>query len=46
MGEEIVLLTCPFCGDTDFDKIGLKLHLKYHCEEYKNLTIETRAEAK
>ena len=21
-------LTCPFCGDDDFDKVGLKMHLQ------------------
>lgn len=27
-------ITCPFCGATGFDKIGLKDHLEFHCEEY------------
>ena len=26
-------VVCPFCGECDFDLIGLKLHLKAgHCE--------------
>ncbi len=28
-------LVCPFCGDDNFDKIGLKHHLNVHCEEYR-----------
>lgn len=28
---------CPFCGETDFDKPGLKSHLEHgDCEEYNN----------
>jgi len=29
-------ITCPFCGDTDFDLIGLAIHLRQWCDEYKN----------
>jgi len=29
-------ITCPFCGETDFDKIGLKIHLTCWCELYRN----------
>jgi len=30
-----VSLKCPFCGDDDFDRIGLHLHLKNgRCEEF------------
>jgi hypothetical protein len=28
-------LTCQFCGETDFDKIGLKNHLLNYCEDFK-----------
>ena len=28
-------LVCPFCGEEGFDKIGLKYHLQYYCEEYE-----------
>lgn len=28
-------IVCPFCGDSDFDHIGLKIHLTY-CEKYAN----------
>ena len=27
-------IVCPFCGEKDFDKIGLKDHLERFCEEY------------
>jgi hypothetical protein len=28
-------MTCPFCGDTDFDEIGLKRHLTLGwCDEF------------
>jgi len=30
------LLFCPFCGQQDFDRVGLKRHLQWgHCEEYE-----------
>lgn len=32
------LIICPFCGDTDFDKIGLKHHLENYCEHYKTIS--------
>ena len=25
---------CPFCGDDDFDLIGLKIHLYLHCKVF------------
>lgn len=28
-------ITCPFCGEDDFDKMGLKWHLNTHCEVYR-----------
>jgi hypothetical protein len=28
------MIACPFCGETDFDLIGLKSHLLNHCEEF------------
>jgi hypothetical protein len=28
-------IVCPFCGDTDFDKVGLKRHLLMWCQEYE-----------
>jgi len=34
--EAVKLLQCPFCGDDDFDKIGLKHHLNNYCTEYDN----------
>ena len=32
--EEIDLITCPFCNDDGFDKVGLKYHLETHCDVY------------
>ena len=32
-------VNCPFCNESDFDKIGLKYHLENYCEEYKTLKI-------
>jgi ribosomal protein L37AE/L43A len=32
-------IVCPFCGDDDFDKIGLKIHLLNYCEAYQNTPI-------
>jgi hypothetical protein len=30
-----ILHNCPFCHDTDFDLIGLKLHfIRGHCAEF------------
>ncbi len=29
-------VSCPFCGDDDFDLIGLKIHLELSCDEYRN----------
>lgn len=28
---------CPFCGEPDFDKVGLKYHLQWHCKEYSDI---------
>jgi hypothetical protein len=34
------LIPCPFCEDTDFDSVGLKIHLTSgHCEKYNNLSV-------
>ena len=31
-------IACPFCGDANFDKAGLKSHLEHgDCEVYNNL---------
>jgi len=30
-------IVCPFCGQDDFDQIGLKHHLSNHCEVYQNV---------
>ena len=34
------LIECPFCGEGDFDKIGLKIHLIVYCEKYSNTPME------
>lgn len=37
------LLECPFCGEDDFDKIGLKYHLQNgNCEIYNETEITER----
>lgn len=32
--DEMGCLFCPFCGETDFDRIGLKNHLERYCSEW------------
>jgi hypothetical protein len=33
-------LTCPFCSETDFDKIGLKFHLQRgHCDVFNDTPV-------
>jgi len=27
-------MVCPFCGDTDYDRIGLKHHLQHTCDKW------------
>ncbi len=34
--DRLGVLECPFCGMRGFDKIGLKGHLRYDCDEYHN----------
>ena len=34
------IIECPFCGEDDFDKIGLKIHLTRYCEEYDATPME------
>ncbi len=36
MTDELNKIKCPFCGEDDFDLIGLKYHLINYCDEYKN----------
>lgn len=31
----MIYLKCPFCGEDDFDLIGLKYHLTYYCEIFE-----------
>lgn len=34
------LKACPFCGEDDFDLIGLKLHLlNYRCDAFRDLDV-------
>lgn len=40
--QQSVGLVCPFCGDDDFDAIGLKLHLATYCEAYASLEVGNR----
>jgi hypothetical protein len=30
------IIACPFCGESDFNLIGLKCHLLRHCKEFEN----------
>lgn len=30
-------IACPFCGEDEFDKNGLKHHLQNHCEKYLSM---------
>lgn len=40
--SEPLLIKCPFCGEDDFDLVGLKIHLMNgHCEEYGPLAMWT-----
>lgn len=33
-------LACPWCKDTDFDDVGLKLHITSgHCDAFNNLSV-------
>ncbi len=39
MTEEKPNVSCPFCGEEDFDLIGLKYHLTNYCEVYKETEV-------
>lgn len=32
-------LVCPFCDDTGFDKIGLKIHLLMFCDDFAHTPV-------
>jgi len=32
-------IVCPFCGEDDFDQIGLKYHLSNHCKLYQDTEV-------
>ena len=34
---ECQYIVCPFCGEDDFDLIGLKHHLNVHCDNYQKI---------
>lgn len=34
-GDDYV--SCQFCGERDFDLIGLKHHLQNYCEKFENI---------
>jgi|GEM_PF-4962487 len=40
--SDFVELTCPFCGEDDFDDVGLKIHLINYCEKYSDIDIDWR----
>lgn len=31
-------ITCPFCGEIDFDLIGLKNHILSYCESFQQVS--------
>lgn len=35
--DSLPLISCPFCGEDDFDLIGLKLHLLKWCETFESV---------
>ena len=36
-------LICPFCHDTEFDALGLKLHLQSgSCDDFNDIVIPAR----
>ena len=36
-------ITCPFCGDIDFDSAGLKAHIVYgDCAEFESIPLIKR----
>jgi hypothetical protein len=37
--SEFEAVKCPFCGEDDFDKIGLKLHLTLWCDAYRDTEL-------
>ena len=39
MTKETSSITCPFCNEIGFDKIGLKYHLIIYCKEYTKTDI-------
>lgn len=38
------LITCPFCGETEFDKVGLWVHIsRGWCDQYEEIAAKARA---
>ena len=35
--EVVKYIVCPFCGEDDFDLIGLKHHLNVYCDNYQKI---------
>jgi len=44
--EEAEYTVCPFCKETDFDLVGLKVHLTFYCEEFINYPLDYGKETK
>ena len=38
--DDSPLQACPFCGEGDFDLIGLKVHLQQFCDEFDALPVQ------
>jgi hypothetical protein len=34
---KIIPLQCPFCGEVGFNKLALKRHLLWFCEDYAEI---------
>lgn len=34
---DLEYIKCPFCGEDDFDLIGLKNHLEKYCQKYMDI---------
>jgi len=37
LSKEAENVVCPFCGEADFDLVGLKSHLLKDCEMFENI---------
>ena len=41
LADEPIYVSCPFCGEEDYDLIGLKMHfLNGWCDEFNDLKLK------